>query len=374
MVSATSSVQLVRAPGADEPRAQRGLGPDRHTAARCFRALHQRRPARRMAVAAALPGVGGQPERLPVPREVHRARAARRQDAAVRRVSRTRSSAATSRSRTSATRTAPTSPGSTGWRSCRSQAPTATSPRRCCTCSASPRTTRPSTTTARSTSRAGRPRRGSPAPRYSPWHRVDLSIPVRKVSPFVHEGRLYLFWIENATRPINAFVGGSSKFAGYRHNVRVRYSTLRLDGRWAAPQLIRFEEAGGVADARIVEDPLDLTVVQRLEAQIARLTNVRRPPLAQEVGAKTDSAEPGAERHPAARGCPPRGGGRPLRAAHVRPGPGDRRAHRDRRHRRRRRGGSSRRVAKAIYQNAAEPGERCSRAPARMSRTSWRTP
>lgn len=126
-----------------------------------------------------------------------------------------------------------------------------------------------------------------PAPLYSAWHKIDVPIPVRKVSPFLFEGRLYLFWIENATRPINAFIGGSSTFAGYRHTVRVRYSTLRLDGTWAAPQLIRFAEKDGVADARIVEDPLDLTVVQRLEAQIDQLKNIERPELDNEVRAKT---------------------------------------------------------------------------------------
>ncbi|MEO8409062.1 MAG: neuraminidase-like domain-containing protein [Propionivibrio sp.] len=126
-----------------------------------------------------------------------------------------------------------------------------------------------------------------PAPLYSAWHKVDLSIPVRKVSPFLFEGRLFLFWIENATRPINAFIDGSSKFAGYRHTVRVRYSTLRLDGTWAAPQLIRFAENDGVADARIVEDPLDLTKVKQLEDSIAVLNTVTRPDTDQEVRTKT---------------------------------------------------------------------------------------
>jgi hypothetical protein len=126
-----------------------------------------------------------------------------------------------------------------------------------------------------------------PAPLYCPWQRIDLSIPVRKVSPFVLEGRLYLFWIENATRPMNAFINGNSRFNGYRHSVRVRYSTLRLDGTWAAPQLIRFASLDGTADTRIVEDPLDLSVVLRLEAQIAQLKTVQRPALDQEVLAKT---------------------------------------------------------------------------------------
>lgn len=124
-----------------------------------------------------------------------------------------------------------------------------------------------------------------PAPLYSAWHRIDLAIPVRKVSPFLFEGRLYLFWIENATRPFNAFIGGSSQFNGYRHTVRLRYSTLRLDGTWAAPQLVRFAEQGGVADARIVEDPRDTRIVDEMKARLASLNNMR-PVLVNEVSAK----------------------------------------------------------------------------------------
>ena len=41
-------------------------------------------PGRRVGVAQELPGLGGEPQGLPVARELHRARAARRQDAAVR--------------------------------------------------------------------------------------------------------------------------------------------------------------------------------------------------------------------------------------------------------------------------------------------------
>lgn len=119
-------------------------------------------------------------------------------------------------------------------------------------------------------------------PVYSAWHRIDLSIPVRRVSPIVLDGRLYLFWIETSTRPMNAFIGGNSQFGGYRHSVRVRFSTLRLDGTWAAPQLLRFAESDGVADSRIIEDPLDLTVVTQLEASIKQLAD-SRPVLQNEV-------------------------------------------------------------------------------------------
>jgi hypothetical protein len=102
----------------------------------------------------------------------------------------------------------------------------------------------------------------TPVPVCSPWHKVPLSIPVRKVSPFLFEQRLYVFWVETSTRSISSFTGGSSSFTGYRHSVRVRYSTLRLDGTWAAPQLVRFQDRGGISDVRIVEDPVDVSEKQ----------------------------------------------------------------------------------------------------------------
>ena len=67
----------------------------------------------------------------------------------------------------------------------------------------------------------------------------------------------------------------------------MRCSTLRLDGTWAAPQLIRFADKDGVADARIVEDPLDLTVVHELEARITQMKEVQHPALDEEVRTKT---------------------------------------------------------------------------------------
>ncbi|HEV7762652.1 MAG TPA: neuraminidase-like domain-containing protein, partial [Acidimicrobiales bacterium] len=110
--------------------------------------------------------------------------------------------------------------------------------------------------------------RGTPSapqpPLFSGWQRLSLQIPARRVSPILFEGRLYLFWIETATRPMNTFTGGSSHFGGYRHTVRVKYSMLRLDGEWSAPQLVHMVEADGEADARIVEDPLDEAVINRM--------------------------------------------------------------------------------------------------------------
>ena len=115
------------------------------------------------------------------------------------------------------------------------------------------------------------------APLFSPWHKLDLQIPVRRVSPFVFEGRLYVFWVETATRPMNTFQGGSSHFGGYRHTVRIKFSTLRPDGVWSAPQLIRFAGDKGIAESRIVEDPLDTDRIDAMKATLKGHIDNDRP-------------------------------------------------------------------------------------------------
>lgn len=97
----------------------------------------------------------------------------------------------------------------------------------------------------------------SAGPVFSAWEKLDLQIPVRKVSPIVYLGRLYVFWVETTTRPLNEFKNGSSEFTGYRHSVRTKFSQLRLDGRWTPPQTLKVPDDGGAtADVRLVDDRL----------------------------------------------------------------------------------------------------------------------
>jgi hypothetical protein len=91
--------------------------------------------------------------------------------------------------------------------------------------------------------------------RVSAWQKLSLQIPVRKVSPILFEQRLYVFWLETTTKPRSKFVGGSSEFKGYQHNVRIKYSTLRLDGAWSPVQSLRFENGAATEEFRIVDDP-----------------------------------------------------------------------------------------------------------------------
>ncbi|HHJ20366.1 MAG TPA: hypothetical protein ENJ84_11185 [Gammaproteobacteria bacterium] len=92
---------------------------------------------------------------------------------------------------------------------------------------------------------------------WHPWRKVDVQIPVSKVSPIVFRGRLYVFWVEITTRPKNEVKDGSSKFVGYQHKMSLKYTSLRLDGSWTTPQKISlygvkpFDKGDGV-----IEDPL----------------------------------------------------------------------------------------------------------------------
>ena len=64
---------------------------------------------------------------------------------------------------------------------------------------------------------------------------------------------------------MNAFRDGTNQFSGYRHTVRVKFSMLRADGMWAAPQVVKFAEGGGTSDSRVIEDPLDDSRKRALE-------------------------------------------------------------------------------------------------------------
>jgi hypothetical protein len=65
----------------------------------------------------------------------------------------------------------------------------------------------------------------------------------------VHRGRLYVFWIEVATRPVNQIKGGESTFAAYHHKMTLKFTTLRQDGAWDAPQRVSLFTSPFTADA-----------------------------------------------------------------------------------------------------------------------------
>lgn len=95
--------------------------------------------------------------------------------------------------------------------------------------------------------------------RYSPWRTISIQIPVRRVSPIVYQGKLFIFWAEILSLPKNEIQNGSSTFKGYCHKISVRYSFLRLDDTWSAPQtLVLDSELKNVTV--IVDDSLIITI------------------------------------------------------------------------------------------------------------------
>ena len=116
------------------------------------------------------------------------------------------------------------------------------------------------------------------APVAGPWRPLTLQIPTRAVSPVLYEDRLYLFWLETTTRPVSTFVQGDSKFGGYRHSVRIRYSMLRADNAWTPAQGLRFEVGGATEDSKLVFDPVlasDAARRDALEKRIKDATQAR---------------------------------------------------------------------------------------------------
>ncbi len=92
---------------------------------------------------------------------------------------------------------------------------------------------------------------------WGPWRKVDVAIPVREVSPIVHNGRLHLLWAEFTTAPVNELNDTGSKFAGYNHKMSIKFTMLRLDGRWTPPQKVKLYGTDPFGESEgVIEDPL----------------------------------------------------------------------------------------------------------------------
>jgi hypothetical protein len=82
-------------------------------------------------------------------------------------------------------------------------------------------------------------RRVNTGPIWSPWRKVTVQITGRRVAPVMHFGRLHVFWNDIKTRSRNQVNNGASDFVGYKHQMTLKYTTLRADGAWTAPQQLR---------------------------------------------------------------------------------------------------------------------------------------
>ncbi len=105
---------------------------------------------------------------------------------------------------------------------------------------------------------------------YGPWRKIDVQIPVRKIAPIVHLGRLFVFWVETTTTPKNAVKDGGSQFVGYKHRLTLKFTSMKLDGSWTPPQSVALSNPNVFASGDgIVDDPLaDQSELDELSAAI----------------------------------------------------------------------------------------------------------
>ena len=102
------------------------------------------------------------------------------------------------------------------------------------------------------------------ATHWGAWEKLNIQVPVRKVSPLIHNGQLYVFWIRYVTKAQNKVKNGASRFTGYQHKAYVEFSRRKLDGSWTTPQRLRLDESpfgpssfpGTLQDDGVVLDPI----------------------------------------------------------------------------------------------------------------------
>ncbi|MGN6105586.1 MAG: neuraminidase-like domain-containing protein, partial [Kofleriaceae bacterium] len=96
---------------------------------------------------------------------------------------------------------------------------------------------------------------------WTPWRKINVQISGRRVAPIVYDGRLHLFWTDTKTRSRSLLVNGANEFDGYQHTMRMRFTTLRLDGSWAPPQELLLPSTGAFSHGRgVILDRLDAGV------------------------------------------------------------------------------------------------------------------
>ncbi|MEE9356701.1 MAG: neuraminidase-like domain-containing protein [Methylococcaceae bacterium] len=113
---------------------------------------------------------------------------------------------------------------------------------------------------------------------WNAWRKIGLQIPVKKVSPIVFKGRLYVFWVEITTRPKNVFLEGTSRFDGYKHSLIINFSWLQADGSWIPPQAIKnYSENKNVKKALVISDDLASNAqILEIRRELMRFSAVSR--------------------------------------------------------------------------------------------------
>ena len=105
---------------------------------------------------------------------------------------------------------------------------------------------------------------------WSPWYVVDLPINAEVVSPVVHKGKLFLFWVDIRTQAVQKFVDGNSRLKGFKHKISLSYSFLDPKGTWEAISTIQLREVWDAAGIGVGVDggDMDWTVSLKKDGRV----------------------------------------------------------------------------------------------------------
>ncbi|MBT3146065.1 neuraminidase-like domain-containing protein [Neptunomonas phycophila] len=78
---------------------------------------------------------------------------------------------------------------------------------------------------------------------WSHWHKIDLPINAKTVSPIVYQGKLYVFWVDIKTRMLSEVKEGTSRLTGYAHTIDLTYSYKNAKETWEPQTKLRLREA-----------------------------------------------------------------------------------------------------------------------------------
>lgn len=78
---------------------------------------------------------------------------------------------------------------------------------------------------------------------WSHWHKIDLPINATTVSPFIYQGKLYVFWVDIKTRMLTEITDGNTNLTGYAHTIDLIYSHQNSKGKWEPQTKLRLRDA-----------------------------------------------------------------------------------------------------------------------------------
>lgn len=91
---------------------------------------------------------------------------------------------------------------------------------------------------------------------WAPWRKINVQIPVRKVSPIMYNGILYVFWVRHTTIANTTFDNNQSLFTGYNHKFLIEFTSLKLDGSWTPPQKLNLKDSYPFTGNGVIQNPL----------------------------------------------------------------------------------------------------------------------